>query len=68
MNTALNILSNRSIGVSETPLMKMTMPNVQIHKIDFHPETPEYQEIIPGAHQLLSKLLLGPLDWISIYI
>ena len=49
LNTALNILNNRSTGVSETPLMKMTMPNLQIHKIDFHPETTEYQEIIPGA-------------------
>ena len=68
LNTALNILSNRSIGVSETPLMKMTMPNLQIHKIDFHPETTEYQEIIPGAPQLFSELLLRPWDWISIYI
>lgn len=39
-----HILNNRPIGESETPL-RMTIPNLQIHKIDFQPETVEYWEI-----------------------
>ena len=29
--------------------MKMTIPNLQIHRTDFYPETTEYWKIIPGA-------------------
>ena len=49
LNTSLNILNNRTIRESETPLMRKTIPNLQIHKIDFYPETTEYWEINPGA-------------------
>lgn len=49
LNTSLNILNNRTIRESETPLMRKTIPNLQIHKIDFYPETTEYWEISPGA-------------------
>ena len=37
MNTALNILNNKPIGELGTPLMRMTIPNLQIRKTDFHP-------------------------------
>ena len=33
--------------------MRKTIPNLQIHKIDFYPETTEYWEISPGALALL---------------
>ena len=49
LKTSLNILNNRTIRESETPLMRKTIPNLQIHKIDFYPETTEYWEINPGA-------------------
>ena len=42
LNTALNILSNRPIGKSEIPLVRMTISNLQFHKIGFSPETTEY--------------------------
>ena len=63
MNTALNILNNKPIGELGTPLMKMTIPNLQIHKIDFHPIQQGIGELAQ-EHLLLPKILLRPLDWI----
>ena len=63
LNTALNILNNKPIGELGTPLMKMTIPNLQIHKIDFHPIQPGIGKLAQD-HQLLPKLLLRPPDWI----
>lgn len=56
LNSALNILNNEPIGKSEILLMKVTLPNIQIHKIDFRSETTK--------KLALSKLLLRPPDWI----
>ena len=56
LNSALHILNNEPIGKSEILLMKVTLPNIQIHKIDFHSETTK--------KLALSKLLLRPPDWI----
>ena len=55
--TALNILNSRLIGESESPLMRMTIPNLQIHMMDVHPEIIEYWEILPGA---LAPFLASP--------
>ena len=42
-------MAEQQIGESETALIRMTIPNVQIHKIDLHPEITEYWEISPVA-------------------
>ena len=42
-------MAEQQIGESETALIRMTIPNLQIHKIDLHPEITEYWEISPVA-------------------
>ena len=60
-------MTEQQTGESETALMRMTSPNLQIHKIDLHPETTEYWEISPVA---LAPFLATPevtrLDFYSI--
>ena len=63
LNISLNILNNRPIGELETPLMRMTILNVQIRKTEFHPETARIRKSAQ-EHQFLSELLLRPLGWI----
>lgn len=49
MNTAFNISNTRPTGQSETSLMRMTISNLQTHKIETYPETTEYWVISPGG-------------------
>ena len=67
LNTVLNSLNNKHIGELEISLMRITIPNLHIYKINFYPETTEYCEISLG-HSLFSGLLLRSQDWICICI
>ena len=49
LNTVLNSLNNKHIGELEISLMRITIPNLHIYKINFYPETVTYWEINPGA-------------------
>ena len=49
LNTVLNSLNNKHIGELEISLMRITIPNLHIYKINFYPETVKYWEINPGA-------------------
>uniref|UniRef100_A0A8D0EQQ1 Deoxyuridine 5'-triphosphate nucleotidohydrolase n=1 Tax=Strix occidentalis caurina TaxID=311401 RepID=A0A8D0EQQ1_STROC len=48
LTDALHILNNRPTGEMETPLMRMTTPNLQIKPLTVN-ETLTYWEIAPGA-------------------
>ena len=49
LNTVLNSLSNKHTEELEISLMRITIPNLHVYKINFYPETIKYCEINPGA-------------------
>lgn len=49
LNTVLNSLNNKHIGELEISLMRITIPNLHICKINFYFETIKYWQINLGA-------------------